>query len=81
MDDTLNDGKHVMTKDTSESVTRSSSMAISKVTTTSLALGLITGIMMCCYWSDITDILGDFLVGIALFCWCSVRVIPQNPPI
>lgn len=44
-------------------------------------LGLVTGIVLSCSWSTLTGFLGDFIIGISLYLWCSVRLIHQYPPI
>lgn len=44
-------------------------------------IGLLFGIMLTVYWSTLTGYLGDCIFGLFLYVWCSIRVIPQNPPV
>lgn len=52
-----------------------------KMTIVSLVLGMVTGAVLSCYWTNVTAFLGDVIVGFALYIWCSIRIIPQNPPV
>lgn len=47
----------------------------------SLVLGLVTGAALSSYWTSVASFLTDIIVGFVLYIWCSIRVIPQNPPI